>query len=195
MPGGRNGNPIVLRRAGSSPKRDQQVKKPTNKPNQATAPKIRNTKHLPKFKDEKELRDFLSQNLHVIERGLKLFHIAENHGVEVPCRITTWGRQGSIDILAQDRDGALVVIECKQKYGDAMAFGQMLGYIAWVRVWMRAVEKVKRKVRACLVCKRANPLLKLLLSEHPGFDVTVYEFEFSVEIEDVGQNSIKAQMS
>ena len=60
------------------------------------------------FAFERDLQNFLVKNLHLIEDGLKLLHEEDGiTGVEYP----VGGRR--IDILAVDKDGALVVIELK----------------------------------------------------------------------------------
>jgi hypothetical protein len=85
------------------------------------------------FKNEAQLREHIAENLHLIEPGLRLYKEKGVTGKEVPCRVTDWGRQGAIDILAVDEQDNFVVIECKHKYGDGMAFGQLLGYMAWIK--------------------------------------------------------------
>ena len=136
----------------------------------------------PLFKNEREMKQHFAKNLHRLEPGLRLYTEKGLSGIEVPCRITNWGRQGSIDILAVDSDGALVVVECKLKYGDAAALGQLLGYMAWFKRRLSAPPlpsgdegKAQRHsapgnrrlfpVRGFLVVKRANPILRLLIAE------------------------------
>ena len=63
------------------------------------------------FAAESDLRDYLAENLDTIERGLTLYSDGSGTGVEY--RIDS----GSIDILAKDAEGRLVVIELKVSRG------------------------------------------------------------------------------
>ena len=134
------------------------------------------------------MRDFLSKNLYAIEPGLRLYTGGVTNGIEVPVRITDWGRQGAIDLLAVDKGGAFVVIECKQTYGKAAGFGQVLGYMAWLKACLTSSGRSRTRlkspnIRGFLVCKRASPSVRLLLDNYPMFDVTVFEYEHSVDFE------------
>lgn len=174
---------------------------------QPTAPptddKIKTTRKAPpKFRNEAEMKMHYAHHLDEIEPGLRLYADENTDGIEVPCRVTTWGRQGAIDILAIDEHGRLVVIECKHKYADAMSFGQVLGYLCYLLHWLRSVSggtlplpgaivrdgfklgplTPQLQVRAYIVAKRANPLLKLLLDSFPSFPVTVFEYERALDI-------------
>ena len=63
------------------------------------------------FVYEHDLRDYLSKNLHLIERGLRLYSEEDVSGIEFPAG----GR--FIDILALDTSGNYVVIEIKVSRG------------------------------------------------------------------------------
>jgi hypothetical protein len=78
------------------------------------------------FAAESDLRDFLAQNLGMIEPGLRLHKDGERCGVEFPVG------QGRVDILAVDREGKFVVVELKLSMGRAKALGQLLYYMGWV---------------------------------------------------------------
>lgn len=129
------------------------------------------------FKNERQLIQHLVKNLDLIEPGLQLYKENGVSGVEVPCRITDWGRQGSIDILTVAKNKDVVVIECKHKYGDGMAFGQLLAYMCWIKRRLAELGDTTTKVRGVIVAKRANPLLRLLLDEYPDANIAVYEFQ------------------
>jgi RecB family endonuclease NucS len=140
---------------------------------------VRQLPPLPKFKNELEFKTFLAANLDYLEPGLRLFKHGEWTGVEVPCQFSEWSKPGLIDILAIDSDGSLVVIEIKMD-GRAPAYGQLLGYMAWMRRWASTDDRggrtrAARKVRGIVVCKRAAPMLVFLVREHPEHPVTVYE--------------------
>ena len=123
-----------------------------------------------------------ANNLHEIEPGLRLYTDQNCNGIEVPCRVTTWGRQGAIGILAIDQSGRLVVIECKHKYADAMAFGQVLGYLAWMKAWLDVRQRQGHMakvpaVRAYIVALRASSMLRFLMMAYPEYDITLFETE------------------
>ena len=75
---------------------------------------------------ESDLRDFLANNLSVLEPGLRLYNLAGRSGVEFSID------HGQIDILAVDRDSKYVVIELKLSRGRNRALGQLLYYMGWV---------------------------------------------------------------
>ena len=78
------------------------------------------------FALESDLRDFLANNLSVLEPGLRLYNLAGRSGVEFSID------HGQIDILAVDRDNKNVVIELKLSRGRNRALGQLLYYMGWV---------------------------------------------------------------
>jgi len=78
------------------------------------------------FALEADLRDFLANNLHTIELGLKLYEDGDRSGVEYSID------GGRIDILALDNSGTPVVIELKLSRGRNHTIGQLLYYMGWV---------------------------------------------------------------
>lgn len=80
------------------------------------------------FAAESHLRDYLAQNLHLIEEGLELY-VDENgkDGMEYPTEV------GFIDILALDKARSFVVIELKVARGPDYAAGQVLRYKNWIK--------------------------------------------------------------
>jgi hypothetical protein len=92
------------------------------------------------FAYESHLRDFLKDNLEIIEPGLTLYRDEEDSsivGVEFECG----GRR--IDILAVDSTGTYVVIELKVSKGYERAVGQLLRYKSWVRKEMANGDPVR----------------------------------------------------
>ncbi len=140
------------------------------------------------FEKEEQMKLHFAKNLHLIEPGLTLYEEDGITGTEVPCRVTNWGRQGSIDILAVDERETIVVIECKMNYGDAAAFGQVLGYMAWIRSRLislgRSPEEIN--VRGIIIAKRANPILRLVMKELSTSNITVFEYEDALNLTKVG---------
>ncbi len=98
------------------------------------------------FGSEKEISDQLGQDLSFIEEGLKPVHREEQF------------RKGIIDLLAEDKDGNLVVIEVKRRQAGYDAVEQLNRY-------MKQVERMKgKKTRGMLIApeigKNAYELLE-----------------------------------
>jgi len=95
------------------------------------------------FAYERDLREFLSRNLEILEPGLKLFQDEEIKGVEFP----VGGR--FIDILAIDKTNAFVVIELKVSRGYDRVVGQLLRYMAWIAKNQAAKDQRVRGMIGC----------------------------------------------
>jgi RecB family endonuclease NucS len=108
---------------------------------------------------EKELNDQLMGDLEVLEKGLK------------PLKQEDVLRKGFVDILAEDKDGNLVIIELKRKQADYNAVMQLQRYVNELR-------KIKnRKVRGIIVAPSiGRPALELLKNNGNEY----YSFEFDV---------------
>ena len=78
------------------------------------------------FAYERDLQNFLSKNLFVIEPGLRLYEDEGINGIE----FDVGGRY--IDILAMDKNNDYVVIELKVSRGYDRVVGQILRYMAWI---------------------------------------------------------------
>ncbi len=68
-----------------------------------------------KFALEEQLRDYLAENLGILEAGLSLWPIENGDAVEF--QVDEQGPSRRIDILAKDRGGLPVVIELKVSRG------------------------------------------------------------------------------
>jgi hypothetical protein len=123
------------------------------------------------FAYERDLRNFLSKNLHVLEVGLKLFEDEGITGVEFPAG----GR--FIDILAVDKSGSYVVIELKVSRGYDRTVGQVLRYMGWVE---RHQADPGQKVRGIIVAKEMSEDLLLAVARVP--DIELYEYQLSVSL-------------
>ncbi|MEK6970532.1 MAG: endonuclease NucS [archaeon] len=108
---------------------------------------------------EKELNDQLMGDLEVLEKGLR------------PLKQEDVLRKGFVDILAEDRDGNLVIIELKRKQADYNAVMQLQRYVNELR-------KIKnKKVRGIIVAPSiGRPALELLKNNGNEY----YPFEFDV---------------
>ena len=123
------------------------------------------------FAYEKDLQNFLSQNLDRIEPGLRLY----KDGIEFPV-----GRK-RIDILALDQENQLVVIELKVSRGHDRTVGQILHYIGWV------IENEARKdqvVRGIIIAKEITEDIRIAL-RYTDFAISLREYSMSVSTREV----------
>src|SRR5690554_59021 len=125
----------------------------------------------PEFAYEKDLQNYLSRNLHLIESGLTLFEDEGINGLEFP----VGGR--FIDILATDSDGNYVVIELKVSKGYDRVVGQLLRYMAWIR---KNQTEPGQSVRGIIVARHISEDLLLACSGVQG--VQLFEYELSVSL-------------
>lgn len=122
------------------------------------------------FAYERDLRDYLARNLHIISPDLTLYEEEGVRGVEFP----VGGRY--VDILARDPEG-YVVIELKVSKGYDRVVGQLLRYVNWIK--QNHAEEGQR-VRGIIVAKQIGEDLSLACSEIPN--VELYEYELSVTV-------------
>lgn len=128
------------------------------------------------FAYESDLRDFLAKNLEVIEPGLRLYEDEGITGIEFP----VGGR--FIDILAIDREENFVVIELKVSRGYDRVVGQLLRYIAWIKLHH---AEATQKVRGVIVARTITEDLVLACSDLSH--VQLYEYELSVNLRKIEQ--------
>lgn len=127
--------------------------------------------NLNKFAYEKDLQNFLSKNLHLIEPGLNLFEDEVIKGIEFP----VGGR--FIDILAIDKNSDWVVIELKVSKGYDRVVGQLLRYMAWIK---QHHAKSTQKVRGLIVARSISEDLLLACSDQSN--IQLFEYELSVNL-------------
>ena len=120
------------------------------------------------FAYERDLRDYLARNLHLIDPTLRLYEDEGIKGIEFP----VGGR--FVDILATDGVG-YIVIELKVSKGYDRAVGQLLRYIGWIK---RNHAESNQPVRGVIVAKKISDDLLIACAEVPG--VSLYEYELSV---------------
>ena len=128
------------------------------------------------FAHESDLRDYLANNLTLIESGLHLWPVADD---ETAIEYRVDGRGRRIDILAQDSAGVPVVIELKVSKGHERAVGQALYYRGRVKELMKC-----DRVRVVLVAKEISPELKLATQDVP--DSQLFEYELSMTVSELG---------
>lgn len=127
------------------------------------------------FALEADLRDFLANNLSVIEPGLTLYEEGRRGGVEFPIE------NGYIDILAKDRDGRFVVIELKLSRGRNRTIGQLLYYMGWVDKHIGGGAPC----RGMIIAREITD--DLLIATRRVSAVSLYQYHVSMSIEPVGE--------
>ncbi|TWO71441.1 DUF1016 family protein [Caenimonas sedimenti] len=123
---------------------------------------------------EKDLQQYLSRNLEILEPGLRLYEEDNLKGIE----FDAGGR--FIDLLAVDKTGALVVIELKVSKGYDRVVGQLLRYVNYVR---RELAAPGQRVRGIIICRNMTEDLRLACASIP--DVELYEYQLSVTVQRV----------
>ena len=130
------------------------------------------------FAYESDLRDFLSQNLAIIESGLHLYEDEGISGVEFP----VGGR--FIDLLAIDKHNNYVVIELKVSKGYDRVIGQLLRYMAWIETNQ---AEPNQKVRGIIIAREISNDLHLAASKAP--DIELFEYDLSVSLRKVNKQN------
>lgn len=110
---------------------------------------------------EKDLEDYLVTRLGLIEAGLKLKK--RQQGTEV----------GTIDILAESKEGDLVVIELKKVRASDKVFGQLCRYMGCV---MKHNANAGQKTRGYIVGSEIDSKLVYAASVVPGSLVKLRRF-------------------
>jgi hypothetical protein len=121
---------------------------------------------------EKDLQRYLAENLNCIELGLGLYEEDGVRGIE----FDAGGRR--IDILAVDREGALVVIELKVSRGYDRVVGQLLRYMNWVR---KELADPGQRVRGLIVCRAISEDLRLACANIPDLELLEYALSVTVK--------------
>lgn len=130
------------------------------------------------FAYERDLQSYLAKNLDQIEPGLTLFEDELSNGVEYPA-----GRR-RIDILAQDKNGALVVVELKVARSYDRVVGQILNYVSWVK---ENLADPSQRVRGVIIGRKITEDLQLACKFIS--DLTLMEYELSVTLKTVSTES------
>ena len=126
-----------------------------------------------KFAFERDLQNYLVQNLGLLEPGLKLYEDedGEFNGVEFPAG------QRYIDILAVGTDGAYVVIETKVSRAYDRVVGQILRYMGWIKENLAS----DTSVRGIIVASEISEDLILATSSVGNIRLVEYKISFSLE--------------
>ena len=130
-------------------------------------------KEASEFAYESHLRDFLANNLQIIELGLRLYTDEEDSSIK-GVEFDAGGKR--IDILALDANGNYVVIELKVSKGYERTVGQLLLYRAWVKKNL-AEGKI---VRGIIIAKHVTEELRLAASETDG--IILFEYDLKIDL-------------
>lgn len=112
--------------------------------------------------NERNLEDFVVQQLDEIEPGLQLV----GRQLSTPA--------GRLDLFCQDVHGDFVVVELKKTQGTDQVVGQILRYMGWVRE-----EYPDNKVRGVIVVPKKDEALRYALNATSS--ITAKEFKLSIE--------------
>jgi hypothetical protein len=126
-----------------------------------------------KFALEEQLRDYLAENLGILEPGLSLWPVEDGDAVEF--QVDEQGPSRRIDILAKDRGGLPVVIELKVSRGHEKTVGQALYYRARIKQRFGA-----ERVRIFVVAAEISRELRAAASEVS--DVLLFEYSLAVKV-------------
>jgi RecB family endonuclease NucS len=110
---------------------------------------------------ERNLEDFVVQQLDVVEIGLRLIERQKS---------TPAGR---LDLLCRDARGNYVVVELKKTRGTDQVVGQLLRYMGWAKG-----EYPQAKVRGIIIVDKKDDALRYAISAVP--DVEAKEFKLSI---------------
>ena len=116
------------------------------------------------FEIERNLQAALRSHIEQLEQGLKITDGGKEQEVEA----------GRIDITAEDKNGATVVIELKAGEADREAIGQILAY-------MGDLTTDKNSVRGILVARDFTARTVAAASVVPSLQLKRYSFNFTFE--------------
>ena len=126
------------------------------------------------FAYEKDLKNFLAKNLHVIRPSLAVYEDGDIRGVEYP----VGGR--FIDILAVENEQDLVVIELKVSKGYDRTLGQLLRYMAWIK---KNLADPNQRVKGMIIARTVSEDLRLAVSIVN--DVELFEYQLSISLNQI----------
>lgn len=124
------------------------------------------------FALESQLRDFIAQNLTLIDNNLNLYVSDDGlDGVEYRTDI------GIIDILAQNKSNEFVVIELKLSRGSDAVLGQLQRYMGWVK---KNLSNNMENVHGVIIAKSINDRLKYAVSVTQNISLFEYSMNFDI---------------
>lgn len=127
---------------------------------------IRERKEGKQFEVERHLQEELRKEISQLEAGLTIIDNGAERSVE----------SGFIDILAQDQEGAFVVIELKSGTAKREAIGQIVGYMGDLMS-----EEPESKVRGILVAADFDKSCQSGVRAIPTLKLKRYRFAFTFQ--------------
>jgi len=116
---------------------------------------------------ENDLRDYLAENIFVIEKGITL--IDKEYDTK---------QVGRIDLLCKDKTGKHVVIELKKGRTSDMVVGQTLRYLGWVK------ENLNSNTRGIIIVNEPDERLEYALKPLSGLvELKFYKVNFEIKNE------------
>jgi len=119
---------------------------------------------------ESDLEMFLIAHLTELEAGLRRYQENGSSGQQISVEAA-----GRIDVLAIDKDNALVVIEIKAGEANDGVCGQILRYMGWVKARLAG----DRSVRGIVVANEFSERLHLAAKVMPNVILKKYEVSFN----------------
>ena len=139
------------------------------------------SEHTITFEFEKQLENFLKNNLKAIEKGLKIYiDENKNHGQQY---VTDAGK---IDLLCTDENKDFVVIELKRVKSSDDAVGQVLRYMGWVDQNLN--QNKDKKVRGLIITPEIDNKLEYAASMVPNIQVKYYRIKLEFVTKDDLEN-------
>lgn len=126
------------------------------------------------FAYEKDLRNFLVNNMIVIRPSLSVYRDGDISGVEFPVG------ERYVDILAVENESDLVVIELKVSKGYDRAVGQLFRYMGWIK---KNLAEPGQKVKGMIIARNISEDLKLATSQVS--DVELFEYQLSISLKKI----------
>jgi hypothetical protein len=129
------------------------------------------------FVYEAQLREYISNNVEIIEKGLSLYEDSDGkNGVEFPAG--TW----NIDILATDLQNNYVIIELKKSRTSDKVFGQLARYMGWVKT---NLCRENQEVRGVIIGGTITDELKYAAKLNNN--IKLMEYTLSISLKQVNQ--------
>jgi endonuclease len=126
------------------------------------------------FAYEQDLKNFLAKNINVLGADIRLYEDEDINGIEFP----VGGR--FIDILAVDGNHDYVVIELKVSRGYDRVIGQLMRYMAWIKMNM---AEPGQNVKGVIVARYISEDLLLASSLIPN--IKLFEYELYVKVKEI----------
>ena len=126
------------------------------------------------FAYERDLKNFLAKNIYLLGADIRLYKDEDISGIEFP----VGGR--FIDLLAVDGNNDYVIIELKVSRGFDRVIGQLMRYMAWIKMNM---AEPGQSVKGVIVARSISEDLLLASSLIPN--IKLFEYELYVKVKEI----------